>query len=33
MVIIFKDEKPIERAVGLRSEQIFINKLNSLIDD
>ncbi len=31
-VIIFKDGKPIERAVGLRSEQIFIKKLNSLID-
>ena len=31
-VIIFKNGKPIERAVGLRSEQVLINKFNSLID-
>ena len=31
-IIIFKNGKPIERAVGLRSEQVLINKLNSLID-
>ena len=31
-IIIFKDGEPIERAVGLRSEQLLINKLNSLID-
>jgi len=31
-IIIFKDGKPIERAVGLRPEQLLINKLNSLID-
>lgn len=30
-LIIFKDGKPIERAVGLRPKQILINKLNSLI--
>ena len=32
-IIIFKDGKAIERAVGLRSEQVFIDKLNSLIRD
>ena len=31
-IIIFKNGKPIERAVGLRSEHVLINKLNSLID-
>lgn len=31
-IIIFKDGKPIERAVGLRPEQLLINKLNSLVD-
>lgn len=31
-VIIFENGKPIERAVGLRSEQVFINKLNFLIN-
>lgn len=30
-IIIFKDGEPIEKAVGLRSEQVLINKLNSLI--
>lgn len=29
--IIFKNGKPIEKAVGLRPEQILIDKLNSLI--
>lgn len=29
-IIIFRDGKVIERAVGLRSEQTLINKLNSL---
>ncbi len=29
--IIFKNGKPIEKAVGLRSKQILINKLNSLL--
>ena len=29
--IIFKNGKPIERAVGLRTKQVLINKLNSLI--
>ena len=29
--IIFKDGKPIEKAVGLRPKQILIDKLNSLI--
>lgn len=31
-IVIFKNGKPIERAVGLRSEHVLINKLNSLID-
>ena len=30
-LIIFKDGKPIEKAVGLRPKQILIDKLNSLI--
>ncbi len=30
-LIIFKGGKPIERAVGLRSKQVLIDKLNSLI--
>ena len=30
-VIIFKDGKPIEKAVGLRPEQVLINKLSSLL--
>ena len=30
-LIIFKDGKPIERAVGLRPKQILANKLNSLL--
>ena len=30
-LIIFKDGKPIEKAVGLRPTQILIDKLNSLI--
>jgi len=30
-LIIFKDGKPIEKAVGLRSKQILIDKLNSLL--
>ncbi|MBA7654914.1 Thioredoxin [subsurface metagenome] len=30
-LIIFKDGKPIERATGLRSKQVLINKLNSLL--
>jgi len=30
-LIIFKDGEPIEKAVGIRSEQVLINKLNSLI--
>ena len=29
-LIIFKNGEPIERAVGLRTKQILINKLNSL---
>lgn len=29
--IIFKDGKPIEKAVGLRPKQILIDKLNSLL--
>ena len=29
--IIFKNGKPIEKAVGLRSKQILIDKLNSLL--
>ena len=32
-IIIFKNEKPIERAVGLRSERVLINKLNFLIEE
>jgi len=31
-IIIFKNGEVIERAVGLRSEQVLIDKLNSLID-
>ena len=30
-LIIFKDGKPIEKAVGLRPKQILIDKLNSLL--
>jgi len=30
-LMIFKDGKPIERAVGLRPKQILIDKLNALI--
>ena len=30
-LIIFKDGKPIEKAVGLRPKQILIEKLNSLL--
>jgi len=30
--IIFKGGKPIEKAVGLRSKQILVDKLNSLIN-
>ncbi|MBD3262859.1 thiol reductase thioredoxin [Candidatus Woesearchaeota archaeon] len=30
-IIIFKDGEVIERAAGLRSEQVIINKLNSLM--
>lgn len=30
-IIIFRDGKVIERAVGLRPEQVLIDKLNSLI--
>ena len=30
-IIIFKNGEPIERAVGIRPEQVLINKLNSLI--
>jgi thioredoxin 1 len=30
-IIIFKDGEPIEKAVGIRSEQVLIDKLNSLI--
>ena len=30
-LIIFKDGKPVEKAVGLRSKEILVNKLNSLI--
>lgn len=30
-LIIFKDGKPIEKAVGVRPKQILINKLNSLL--
>jgi len=29
--IVFKDGKPIERAVGLRPKQVLIEKLNSLL--
>ena len=31
-LIIFKNGEPVEKAVGLRSEQVLINKLNSLIN-
>lgn len=31
-IIIFKNGEVIERAVGLRPEQVLIDKLNSLID-
>ncbi len=30
-LIIFKEGKPIERAVGLRPKQVLIDKLNSLL--
>jgi len=30
-LIIFKDGKPIEKAVGLRPKQILVDKLNSLL--
>ena len=32
-IIIFKNGEPIEKAVGLRPEQVLIKKLNSLIDN
>ena len=30
-LIIFKNGQPVEKAVGLRSKQVLINKLNSLL--